>query len=98
MILRLEGGLDYSSVTDDEEQSKSIANDLTGTSINQLTRSTHSDENFETCRATSENECGFLPVESPQFSRRYNVNEKLSDPKDILKQKKKAYAEQIIQK
>ncbi|KAL0271481.1 UNVERIFIED_CONTAM: hypothetical protein PYX00_008562 [Menopon gallinae] len=81
VILRLQGGLDYSTVTDDE-----------------LTRSTHSDENFETSRAASDNECGFLPVESPQFGRRYNVNEKSNDPKDIIKQKKKAYADQIIQK
>lgn len=101
-ILRLAGGLDFSQITDEEEILKNgeqINNELTNGSITIPIRSAGSEENLsgDLKRNDSNNSLGFLPVESPYMARRYIVNEKKDDsPRNILKQKKKAYAEQII--
>lgn len=101
-ILRLSEGLDFSQITDEEEILKNngqINNDLTNGSITHPIRSVNSEENLsgDLKRNDSDNSLGFLPVESPYMARRYIVNEKKDDsPRNILKQKKKAYAEQII--
>lgn len=96
-ILRLPGGLDFSTITDEDELLKNQPNGEMN-----LNKTIHSDSSMtidSLKRSDSNHSLGYLPVESPFVSRRYVINDKRSDsPKDLIKNKKKAYADQIMEK